>query len=147
MIFAKWLMNIAGMVMTHMLSPRERKPPWAKSSDCKNKAGAIARTARCPRMTPMSPLRSKCVLGPPGTWMGNKLARKNTAVSRDIFGISSLARCLLPKRSKRSAMIQPAIIPGPWINPSGKCTPKIGSKKCINYGQGVVNSLRLLLCF
>jgi hypothetical protein len=31
-------------------------------------------------------------------------------------------------------MHHPVIIPGPWINPSGKCTPKIGSKKYISIG-------------
>lgn len=145
MIFAKGFINRAGMVIMQILSPSDRKPPWAKSNDCKNKAGAMARTARCPRITPMSPLRRRWVLGPPGTWIGNKLVKKNTAVSKDIFGISSLERFLLPKSSKRSAMHQPVIIPGPWINPSGKCTPKIGSKKYIIIGNRVVDSLRLLL--
>ncbi len=134
MIFANGFINKAGMVMMQILSPRERKPPWAKSNDCKNKAGAIARTARCPSITPIRPLRRRWVLGPPGTWIGNKLVRKNTAVSKDIFGISSFERFLLPKSSKRSAMHHPVIIPGPWINPSGKCTPKIGSKKYISIG-------------
>ena len=133
------------MVIMQILSPSDRKPPWAKSNDCKNKAGAIASTARCPTITPMRPLRRRWVLGPPGTWIGNKLVRKNTAVSKDIFGISSLERFLLPKSSKRIATHQPVIIPGPWINPSGKCTPKIGSKKYINIGNGVVDALRLLL--
>ena len=145
MIFANGFINRAGMVIMQILSPSDRKPPWAKSNDCKNKAGAMARTARRPSITPMRPLRRRWVLGPPGTWIGNKLVRKNTAVSKDIFGISSLERFLLPKSSKRSAMHQPVIIPGPWINPSGKCTPKIGSKKYINIGNGVVDALRLLL--
>ncbi len=73
--------------------------------------------------------------------MGNKLVRKNTAVSSDIFGISSLERFLLPKRSKRNAVHHPAIIPGPWINPSGRCTPKIGSKKYIVVDQVTFDEL------